>query len=103
MPELIKKQNFVFEKISQNNPTLKVMDFLINNKSRDFSLSEIAGYSEIARATLYKGLLKFLLNEGIITRTRVVGNVKLYKINLEDEKVKALTKLHESLKGIEND
>lgn len=100
MPELIHKEDFVFEKVSRNNPTLRVMNFLIENREKDFTITEIADASGVARTTLWSGLLDFLMDEGMIIRTRVIGNAKMYKLNKEEEKVKALVNFHNVLKKI---
>ena len=102
MPELIKKTYFVFDSISRNNPMLKIIEFLVENKEQDFTISEISGGADVARTTLWNGILESLLNEGIITKTRDVGNAKLYKLNIQDEKVKAIIKLYETLKRVKN-
>ncbi len=97
MPELIGKQKFVFDRIAKGNPAMRVIDFLIQNKDSDFTITEIADGADVARTTLWSGLLNFILDEGLIIKTREVGNAKLYKINQDDEKVKTLIKLHKNL------
>jgi len=102
MPELIHKGDFVFAKIAKGNPTMRIMDFLIQNQEKDFTITEISEGSNVGRTTIWDGLLSFLLNEGLIIKTRNVGNAKMYCLNKEDEKVKALIALHNSLKGYQN-
>ena len=97
MPELIQKEKFVFERIAKGNSMMKVMDFLIQNKEHDFTITEIAESSNVGRTTLWGGLLESMLDEGLIIKVRNIGNAKLYKLNLEDEKVKSLISLHNLL------
>lgn len=102
MPELIHKENFVFDRVAKGNPTMRIMDFLIQNKENDFTITEIAEGSDVGRTTIWNGLLEYLLNEGLIIKTRTVGNAKMYRLNIKDEKVRALISLHNSLKEHQN-
>ena len=97
MPELIHKENFVFDRVTKGNPAMRIMDFLIQNQGGDFTISEISEGSDVGRTTIWKGLLEYLLDEGLIIKTRNIGNAKMYRLNTEDEKVKALISLHNSL------
>jgi hypothetical protein len=97
MPELMQKPKFVFDKIAKGSLVMQVVDFLIQNPDKDFTISEISDGAEVGRTTLWDGLLDFMLNEGLIIKTRTIGNAKLYRLNINDEKVKALIKLHKLL------
>ena len=97
MPELVQKQKFAFDKIARGSSVMQVIDFLIQNKDKDFTITEIAEGADVGRTTLWDGLLNFMMNEGLIIKTRTVGNAKLYRLNAEDEKIKALIKLHKIL------
>jgi len=102
MPELIHKESFVFDKVAKGNPAMRIMDFLIQNKDKDFTITEISEGSEVGRTTIWNGLLEHLSDEGLIIKTRNVGNAKMYRLNKEDEKVRALISLHNSLREHQN-
>ena len=99
MPELIQKSNFVFDRVAKGNPTMRIMDFLIQNPKKDFTITEIAEHSDVGRTTLWNGLLDSMMDDGLIIKSRTVGNAKLYRLNTNDEKVKALMALHNTLEG----
>lgn len=99
MPELIQKQKFVFDKVTNGNIVMRVMNFLIQNPDEDFTITQIVEGAEVGRTTLWKGLLSFMMDEGLVIKSRVIGNAKLYKLNKKDEKVKALISLYKVLGG----
>ena len=80
----------MFVDIFGENPQVKVLDFLIDNRDFDYSLTDIAKGSRVARPTLYK-IWKDLIEMGLVKETRRVGNAKMYKLNTESELVKKLT------------
>ena len=74
----------------------RVIDFLIEGGGIDYSKTDIADGCEISRPTLYKILPK-LIEEGTVKATRKLGQIELYTLNEENEKVKTLLKLEEIL------
>jgi len=84
-----------------NGPYARVLEFFVTNKNSDFTISQIAERSDIARTTLWGGVLKKLLDEGIITKSREIGNAKLFKLNTSSKKVKILLDFYNKLKGDE--
>ncbi|HLC46081.1 MAG TPA: hypothetical protein VJI67_04375 [archaeon] len=74
----------------------RVIDFLIEGSGIDYTKKDMARGAGISRPTLYK-LMPKLLKEGVAKPTRAIGNVQLYTLNTESEKVKALLKLEEFL------
>ncbi len=72
-----------------DNPKIRILDFLMDNFSQDFSLPQIAQGSNVAYTTLIDILPK-LLKQGIITETRKIGKSTLYKIDLDNPIAKAL-------------
>jgi predicted transcriptional regulator len=71
-------------------PQVRVLDFLIESRSFDYSLTDIARMSEVARPTLY-AMIEGLLELGIIKETRKTGNARMFGLNKDDEIVKSLT------------
>ncbi|MBI1973587.1 hypothetical protein HYS54_02125 [Candidatus Micrarchaeota archaeon] len=70
----------------------RVVDFLIGGKGLDYSKKDMADGCGISRPTLYKALPS-LLKHGVVKSTRNIGRIKLFTLNTENEKVKALLKL----------
>ena len=70
----------------------KVLDFLIENRSFDYSKEEMAEGSGVSRPTLYR-IWPTLERNGLLEETRKYGNTKLYKINENSELVKFLIKI----------
>ncbi len=74
----------------------RIIDFLIEGRGLDYSKKDIADGCGISRPTLYK-VLPRLVKKGVVKSTRTIGRVRLYSLNAENEKVKALLKLEEFL------
>ncbi len=79
-----------------DSPMIRVIDYLITERELDFSLTDIALNSKIGRATLYR-ILNSLFRNNIILYTRNVGNAKLYKLNLKNQKIKKLIEIYDEL------
>ena len=84
----------------------KTLEFLIENRSFDYSKEEIANGSGISRPTLYR-IWPLLKRNGIIIETRKYGNAQLFKVDEKNELVKILIKLEiaavkEQFKRLEN-
>lgn len=76
----------VFLKKEGATPKNKVLDFLIVSREFDYSLKDIAKYSEISYPCM-KLLKKELIKNKWITLTRKVGRAQMYKLNLKSKKV----------------
>ena len=79
-----------------NTPKIRVLEFLIEGRELDYSLSDIAEGSGIGRTTLFRiwndfEKLKF------VKQTRTIGNAKLFKLNLENVFIKKLVGLFDAL------
>ncbi|MEK6952946.1 MAG: hypothetical protein AABX29_08085 [Nanoarchaeota archaeon] len=88
-----------------NHKKMKVLEFLIEGRELDYSLSDIAEGAEIGRTTLFRIWPDFeKLN--FVKQTRTIGNAKMFRLNLENNSVKKLvglfdTLIMDSLKGKE--
>lgn len=78
------------------SPMLKVLDFLMDNESFDYSKTDIAEGTELSRATLFKVWPK-LEALGLITATRMVGQAKMYRLNKQNPITKQLMKLDDAI------
>ncbi len=73
------------------NPQIKVIDFFLDNRDYDHSLSDIARGSDITRPTLYS-IIDNLLALKIIQETRKSGNARMFQLNKKSTIVQYLTK-----------
>ena len=90
------KQTTIFKETLGDTPVIRVLDFLIEGRGIDYSLSDIAENSNIGWTTLHRIWGKLLKN-GIVMPTREIGRVKLFKLNEENPAVKELIKLYDTL------
>ena len=86
----------IFTKAIGNTPKIKVLEFLIEGRELDYSVSDIAEGAGIARTTLFR-IWDDFVELGIVKPTRVIGNAKLYKVNLENAFVKKMVDLFDTL------
>lgn len=86
----------IFTKAVGNTPRIKVLEFLIEGRELDYSLSDIAEGSGIGRTTLFRIWNDFeKLN--FVKQTRTIGNAKLFKLNFENNFIKKLVELFDTL------
>ena len=77
----------LFLKKQGASPKNKVLDFLITYSELDYSLKEIAKFSEAGYSTI-KLLVKKLVKDKWMTPTRKISKIKLYKLNVNNPEVK---------------
>src|SRR3989339_1696124 len=85
-----------FTKVLGDSPKIKVLEFLIEGRELDYSLSDIAEGSGIGRTTLFR-IWDDFKNLKLVKPTRTIGNAKLFRLNLENPFVKKLIELFDSL------
>ena len=86
----------IFTKAIGNTPKIKVLEFLIEGRELDYSISDIAEGAGIGRTTLFR-IWKDLVDTKIIKHTRDIGNARLYKLNIENPFVKKMADLFDTL------
>ena len=86
----------LFRKVFGDNPKIRVLEFLIEGRELDYSISDIAEGSEIGRTTLFR-IFDDLIKAQIIKPTRTIGNAKLYKLNLENNFVKKIVETFDEI------
>ncbi|MBI2108182.1 hypothetical protein HYT54_03585 [Candidatus Woesearchaeota archaeon] len=77
----------LFLKKQGANPKNKALDFLITYSELDYSLKEIAKYSNAGYSTI-KLLIKKLVRDKWVIATRKISKIKLYKLNTNNPEVK---------------
>ncbi len=86
----------IFVRTFGSSPVIKILNFLLQGRELDYSMSDIARNSDISWTTLnrvWSGMEK----AGLIKNTRKIGKAKLYRLNSDNEVVKRLIDLHKQL------
>ena len=74
----------------------RVLDYLLTERELDFSITDMAENAGIGRATLYR-IWDVLIKNNMIIHTRDIGKAKLFKLNIENPKIKKLIELYDML------
>lgn len=82
-----------------NTPSVRIIDFFLENKVYDFTKAEIAKGSGVSRVTLDKFWPPFE-KLGLVRETRRIGNGVLYTLNRDSPIVKKLSELDRVLTEI---
>ena len=90
------EETTIFRETLGDTPVIRVLDFLIEGRGLDYSLSDIAENSNIGWTTLHR-IWDKMLKLGLIKHTREIGRAKLFKLNEENLGVKDLIKLYDTL------
>ena len=83
-------------KIIGSTPELRIVDFLMDNLTLDFTKKEIMESIGMAKRTLYRALPK-LEKERVVKVSRKIGKAKLYKINDENPIITYFRKIEKEL------
>lgn len=86
----------LFIEFMGDGPVIRVLDYLLTERELDFSITDIAENAGIGRATLYR-IFDTLIKNKMIVFTRVIGQAKLYKLNIKDPKIKKLIEIDDML------
>ena len=86
----------LFRQALGDSPKIRVLEFLIEGRELDYSISDIAEGAEIGRTTLFR-IWDDLLKTKIIVFTRQIGNAQLYRLNLENPFVKKMIELFDEI------
>ena len=81
----------VFVEYFGDSPYIRVLDFLIQGHMFDYSMTEIARGASVGWGT-FSRIWVSLLEKKIIIQTRVIGNARLFKLNLGNLAVQKLVK-----------
>lgn len=76
-----------FLKTEGNTAKNRIWDFLIVHSDFDYSMRDIAKFSNVSYTSLKK-IWKEFVQRRIVTKTRDVGNAKLYKLNTRNHIVR---------------
>ena len=84
----------LFLDVVGNTPTMRLLQYFIEGRKFDYTLTDLAKNSGVSWATLYTIIPK-LQKFGIVKVVRQVGRVKLYKINEENKIAGYLIQLYD--------
>ena len=96
------KETTIFREALGDSPVIRVLDFLIEGRGLDYSLTDIAENANIGWMTLHRMWDK-LLRLNIVVPTREIGRAKLFKLNQENPAVEKLIKLYDTLLYLETE
>ena len=86
----------LFRKALGDTPQIKVLEFLIEGRELDYSITDIAEGAEIGRTTLFR-IFNELIKNKIIIPTRQIGNAKLFRLNKNSLFVKKMIELFDEI------
>ena len=86
----------IFTKVIGDTPKIKVLEFLIEGRELDYSVSDIAEGAGIGRTTLFR-IWNDFVELDIIRPTRNIGNAKLYKLNTSNDFVRKIIDLFDTV------
>ena len=96
------KETTIFREALGNSPVIRVLDFLIEGRGLDYSLTDIAENANIGWTTLHR-IWDKLLELNMVTPTREIGRAKLFKLNEENPAMEKLVKLYDTLLYLETE
>ena len=86
----------LFRKSLGDTQKIRVLEFLIEGRELDYSITDIAEGAEIGRTTLFR-ICEDLIQNKIIIPTRQIGNAKLYKLNIENSFVRKMIEIFDEI------
>ena len=98
----MKKETTIFKEALGDSPVIRVLDFLIEGRGLDYSLTDIAKNASIGWTTLHR-IWDNLLRLNIVVPTREIGRAKLFKLNEKNPAVEELIKLYDMLLYLETE
>lgn len=90
------EETTIFKQAFGNSPVIRVLDFLIEGRNLDYSLTDIAENSNIGWTTLHR-IWDNLVKLELVVHTRNIGKAKLFRLNTESVVVKKLIKVYDAL------
>ena len=95
-----KEEKSVFLEYFCGYPLIRVLDFLIIARAMDYSMTEIAKNSNIGR-TAFSEIWPQLIKRNIVLLSRKVGTARLYRLNIQNQRVKELIKMDNLITKLE--
>mgnify|MGYP001588138786 FL=1 len=86
----------VFREFVGDYTGIRLLEFLIDGRFFDYTLTDITEKAEVSWRTLHRIWPRFVQNKIVIV-TRTIGRVKLYKLNIKNPAVIKLVELFDNL------
>ena len=86
----------LFRRVFGDAPKTRVLEFLIEGRELDYSISDIAEGAGIGRTTLFR-IWNDLVSNKIVIPTRQIGNARLYKLNVDNVFVRKLVEVFDEI------
>ena len=86
----------MFLEVVGYSPTMKILQYLIEGRHFDYTLTDIAENAGVSWGTV-NAIFPKLLKLNLVIKVREVGRAKLYKINVENQIAKKLIDLYDSI------
>jgi DNA-binding transcriptional ArsR family regulator len=86
----------LFREFMGDYPGIRLLEFLIEGRFFDYTLTDISEKSGVSWRTLHRIWPNFVKNKIVIV-TREIGRIKLYKLNTENTAVMKLVELFDNL------
>lgn len=86
----------LFLEVVGESPAMRILQYLIEGRHFDYSLTDIAENAGVSWGTLHTIFPRFIKNN-LVIKTREIGRAKLYKINNNNKIVKILINLYDSI------
>ena len=98
----MKEEKSVFIEYFGDYPLIRILDFLIEGREIDYSMTEIAKNAGVGW-TAFSELWPQLIEKNIVKFTRKIGNARLYRLNTENLWVKELIKMDNIITKLETE
>ena len=86
----------LFREALGDSPVIRILDFLLEGRDLDYSLTDIAENAGVGWTTLHRIWPK-LESLSMVVATRTIGRAKLYKINTHNPSVVQLMNMYDTL------
>ena len=96
------EEKSVFVEYFGDYPLIRVLDFLIEGRDMDYSMTEIAKNSGVGW-TAFSDIWPQLTKKEVVLFTRKIGNAKLFRLNAKNAWVKELIKMDNVMTKLESE
>jgi|SRR3989344_2664183 len=96
------EEKSVFVEYFGDYPLIRVLDFLIEGRDMDYSMTEIARNSGVGW-TAFSDIWPKMMKKEIVIFTRKIGNAKLFRLNIKNSWVKELIKMDNVITKLETE
>ena len=96
------EEKSVFAEYFGDYPLIRVLDFLIEGRDMDYSMTEIAKNSGVGW-TAFSDIWPKVTKKEIVIFTRKIGNAKLFRLNTKNPWVKELIRMDNVITKLETE